>query len=132
MTPDELATHYLNNSGLDQRERREIFKDIDGVYDAYKIRAAILKYYDQAQELDESRVLKGRFTKDSRRRGTPVNFVKHDPEADIEGTDLTQEIVDFVEDTDGLLLDQSTFDLPNPVYVITNVIEKGGVVPLTP
>ena len=48
MTPGELATRYLNNSGLDQRERREIFKDIGGVYDADKIRAAILKYYNQA------------------------------------------------------------------------------------
>ena len=129
MTPGELATHYLNNSGLDQRERREIFKDIDGVYDADKIRAAILRYYDQAQELDESRLLKGRFTKESRTRGTPANFVKHDSQADIEGTDLTQDIVDFVEDTDGLLLDQSTFDPSNPVYVITNVVEKGGVTP---
>ena len=26
ISPDELASHYLNNSGLDQRERREIFK----------------------------------------------------------------------------------------------------------
>ena len=43
MTPDELATHFLNNSGLDQRERREIWKDIGGEYDADKIRAAILK-----------------------------------------------------------------------------------------
>ena len=117
-TPDELATHYLNNSGLDQRERREIFKDIGGVYDADKIRAAILKYYDQAQELDESRILKGKFHRDAKRRGTPINIVKHNPLSDLVGTDMTQEVVDYVEDTDGLSLDQKTFNPSNPVYVL--------------
>ena len=55
ISPDELASHYLNNSGLDQRERREIFKEVDGKYEAGPIKAAILKYYDLAQELDEGR-----------------------------------------------------------------------------
>ena len=59
ISPDELASHYLNNSGLDQRERREIFKEAGGVYDAELIKAAILKYYDMAQELDEGRAFRG-------------------------------------------------------------------------
>ena len=76
ISPDEIATHYLNNSGLDQRERREIFKDVDGVYDAELIKTAILKYFDMAQELDEGRVLRSKFVKRSQGKHR-VNFVSH-------------------------------------------------------
>ena len=43
---------------------------------------------------------------------------------------MTQDVVDFVEDTDDLLLDQSSFDPSTPVYVFQNVVEKGGVAPV--
>ena len=85
ISPDELASHYLNNSGLDQRERREIFKEAGGVYDAELIKAAILKYYDMAQELDEGRVLRGKFYHKSKGKHR-VNFVAHCPEKGIFGT----------------------------------------------
>ena len=79
ISPDELAFHYLNNSGLDQRERKEIFKDVGGVYDAQLIKDAILKYYDRAQELDEGSVLRSKFNKRNQGRNR-VNFVMHCPE----------------------------------------------------
>ena len=36
LTADELATHYLYRSGLDQRERREVFRDptVNGKFNA--------------------------------------------------------------------------------------------------
>ena len=79
ISPDELASHYLNNSGLDQRERKDISKYVGGVYDAQLIKEAILKYSDQAQELDEGRVLRSKLSKRNQGRNR-ANFVMHCPE----------------------------------------------------
>ena len=57
--------------------------------------------------------------------------MKHDPNKGIDGTDLTQEMVDFVEETDGLLLDQATFNPSNPTYVVNPVIDSGPTPPQT-
>ena len=116
-SPDELATHYLNHSGLDQRERKEIFKDVGGVYDADLIKEAILKYYDRAQELDEGRVLKGKYNRHNQGRHR-VNSVAHEPHNKMIGSDLIQDIVDFLEEIDNIKLSQPTFDPNNPVYLV--------------
>ena len=109
---------------MDQRERKEIFKDVDGVYDAELIKAAILKYYDMAQEFDGARVLRSKFTKKNQGRHR-VNVVSHCREKGIIGTDLIQEMVDFVEDTDGLALNQPVFDPANPVYLLETQKQNG-------
>ena len=41
------------------------------------------------------------------------------------GTDLIQEMVDYVEDTDGLSLNQPTFDPTNPVYLLDTQTQNG-------
>ena len=47
------------------------------------------------------------------------------PEKGIIGTDLIQEMVDFVEDTDGLALNQPVFDPANPVYLLETQSQNG-------
>ena len=54
-----------------------------------------------------------------------MNFVSHCLEKGMVGTDLTQEMVDYVEDTDGLSLNQPTFDPANPVYLIETQTQNG-------
>ena len=78
----------MNHSGLDQREKRDVFKDAKGKWDPDKIRAEILKTHDQAHELDEGRVQKGRFfTRHPNKHH--VRFVAHRPQEGVSGTDLT-------------------------------------------
>ena len=86
------------------------------MYDAEKITATILKFHHEAEELDEGRVLRGRFNKHN--RGHRVNFVKHEPRKDIIGTDLTPDIVDYPEDTDLIKTGESSFDPSNPTYLV--------------
>ena len=45
LTTDELADMYLNHSGLDQKERRDVWKEADGERDPILIHAAILRHY---------------------------------------------------------------------------------------
>ena len=79
LTQDELAEIYLNHSGLDQREKKDVFKKAGGEWEPDKIRAEILKTHDQAHELDEGRVQKGRFF--SRHPDKhQVRFVAHRPQ----------------------------------------------------
>ena len=62
LAPDELATIYLTHTGLDQRERAEIFRESGASWENPKgIRDKILERYEQAHELDEQRTLNSRY-----------------------------------------------------------------------
>ena len=45
----------MHHSGIDQREKKEICKDVVGIWDSRKIKEQILKCHEQAYELHESR-----------------------------------------------------------------------------
>ena len=97
---------------MDQRERREIFKDAGATYDSPDtIRQLILRFYDQAQELDQGRITRGRYHQRGQGRHR-TNFVRE--EGDEKGTDLTDDVVLFPEETDLLKRGESTFNPQNP------------------
>ena len=54
-----------------------------------------------------------------------MNFVAHRPMEGITGTDLLPEMVDYAEETDGLSLNQPSFDPANPVYLIETPPRNG-------
>ena len=67
-------------------QQKDIFQKAGGKWDPEQIKQAILTYYEQIHELDESRILNSR---DSRNNLRGVNFVKHNPTGGVIGTDLT-------------------------------------------
>ena len=81
----------MHRCGLTRQEQKDRFEKAGGKCDPQKIRDAILTYYDQAHELDESRILNSR---GSRQHPHGVKLVKHCPERNVEGTDLAPDLVE--------------------------------------
>ena len=117
LTKDELAEIYLHHSGLDQKEKATVFKDAGAVWDHEQIQEAILKTYENAQQLDEGRVQAGRYYQKHKNKHQ-VRFVAHRPDAGTEGADLIREMVEFPEPTDGLSLGRDVVELAHLVFVI--------------
>lgn len=80
-------------------------------------RRQIFKYHELAHELDEGRVQKGRFFKKHPVKHR-VQFVAHRPQPGREGTDLTLDVVDHLEDTKDMVLDTDVFQPANPTYLV--------------
>ena len=114
VSDDYLAELYLHKCGLSRAEQKDIFEKAGGEWDPERIKQAILTYYDQAHELDESRILNSRGSR-SNPRG--VNFVKHNPAGGVEGTDLTPDMVEEYNPQDNLDTNQETFNPANPTYI---------------
>ena len=66
--------------------------------------------------MDESRILNSR---GARRHPRGVNFVKHNPQQGIEGTDLVPDMVEEYDPLKDLDTTQDTFNPANPTYLAT-------------
>ena len=87
LAPDELASLYLNHTGLDQKERAEIFREAGASWDnPQAVKDKILERYEQAHELDEARTLNSRYFRNHPNRHQ-VRFVVHRPESRRHGFD---------------------------------------------
>ena len=110
VSDDFLAELFLHKCGLSRSEQKDIFEKAGGEWDPEKIKSAILTYYDQAHEPDESRILNSR---GYRNNPKGINFVQHNPTAGIEGTDLSPDMVEEYDPHQDLDTTNDTF---NPAY----------------
>ena len=128
VSDDYLAELYLHKCGLSRAEQKDIFEKAGGEWDPERIKQAILTYYEQAHELDESRILNSR---GSRNHPRGVNFVKHNPSGGVEGTDLTPDMVEEYDPSDDLDTTGDTFNPANPTYLSTRCDEDEETEPPT-
>ena len=80
------------NSGLERKEREKVFKEAGGIWNYDTFKKVILDRYEQKHELDCSMAEKA--FKNRGRFEAAKTYVVHNPQENVEGTDL------FCEDCD--------------------------------
>ena len=120
LSADQLAEMWLHHSGLSNEEKKEVFKLSGYEHDPAKIRANILQEFENARELDQRRVMKGRLNQKLRRDGRPNKVYKVAcSETGELGTDLTPEDVEEYDEFADLDPTVKVFDPSNPVLLTT-------------
>ena len=104
MDPDhKVSSSYkanliFYNSGLERKEREKVFKEAGGIWNYETFKKNILDRYEQKHELDCSMVEKA--FKNRGRFNAAKTYVVHNPQENVDGTDL------FPEDCDEEYLDE--------------------------